>query len=191
MRSAIPVLPLLVLVAACGQQPAAPPADTGAKGGAQPGPAAHAAKPIGVRLDRSQAGKPAPDVPLEVRGGKTVTLADYRGKPVLVNLWATWCAPCTREMPTVDALAKAAGDKARVIALSQDMEGWKAVDRFFTTGKFPNLVPHLESQMAFGAAVGAKGLPLTILYDAQGREVWRLNGDADWAGPEARALVGV
>lgn len=178
----------LLSLAACGTEPASQPADTGAAPKAQQA-GGHVAKPIGPRLDRSKAGTLAPTTVLEVRGNKEVTLADYRGKPVLVNLWATWCAPCVREMPTVDALAKAVGDRARVVPLSQDMEGWRAVDRFFRAGKFPNLVPHLDSQMKFGEAAGATGLPLTILYDAQGREVWRLNGDADWGGAEARALL--
>ncbi|QMW23292.1 TlpA family protein disulfide reductase [Sandaracinobacteroides saxicola] len=179
----------LLSLAACGQAPAgdrekAPPSQA-ALNAAEAPPVALAAK-----IDRSQAGKPAPTVPFEMsNGGATKTVADFRGKPVLVNLWATWCAPCIKEMPALDTLAKTLGDRVTVLAVSQDMEGWRAVDKFFTPGKFTTVKPQVDSAMAYGAAIGAKGLPVTILYDAAGKEVWRINGDYDWASAEAEALV--
>jgi thiol-disulfide isomerase/thioredoxin len=127
--------------------------------------------------------------------GRTETLADIRaanpGKPLLVNLWATWCAPCIKEMPTLDRLAADTAGKLVVVPVSQDMEGWRKVGPFFTAERYPNLETRLESQMQFGAQVKAAALPITILYDAEGREVWRVVADRDWASAESRRAIGV
>jgi thiol-disulfide isomerase/thioredoxin len=148
------------------------------------------------RLSRAAAGTAAPAIALETGpDGGTETVADIvranPGVPVLVNLWATWCAPCLKELPTLDALAGATRGRLVVVPLSQDLEGWKAVSPAFTAAKFPNLATRVESGMAFGAAVGARGLPLSILYGPDGREVWRYAGDLDWGSAEARAMLGV
>lgn len=148
-----------------GEAPAAPPA---AQGG----------------LDRSQAGTPAPTISFHDPQGRPVTLAAFRGRPVLVNLWATWCAPCIVEMPSLDRLAARGGD-LQVLALSQDLEGRDKVDRFFREQGYGTLQPFLDQDMAFMTAIGAGTLPVTILYDAQGREVWRKTGIAEWDGAEA------
>jgi thiol-disulfide isomerase/thioredoxin len=185
-------LATLVLLAACQQhgpkaeQPASQPAET----------AAVAPETLHGRFDIQFAGKPAPDLPLETGPeGATETLADIRqanpGKPILVNLWATWCAPCLKELPTLDALAADTKGKLVVVPISQDMEGWRKVSDSFTPAKYPNLATRVESQMQFGFQLGARGLPLTILYDAQGKEVWRYAGDRDWASAESRAKLGV
>ena len=76
-------------------------------------------------IDRSHAGTPAPTIKFENVGRKPVSLADYRGKKLLVNLWATWCAPCLAEMPQIDTLAATRGDALAVLPISQDMEGWR------------------------------------------------------------------
>jgi thiol-disulfide isomerase/thioredoxin len=141
-------------------------------------------------------GAPAPALPLETDpSGATETLADIRaanpGQPVLVNLWATWCAPCLKELPTLDALAADTKGRLVVVPVSQDMEGWRKVSPAFTAAKYPHLVTRLESQMQFGLELGARGLPITILYDAEGKEVWRYAGDRDWNSAESRALLGV
>jgi thiol-disulfide isomerase/thioredoxin len=183
-------LSLSLLLAACQQQPspkAEPPASQGE---------AQAEKPAATGFDTSLAGAPAPDLALETGpDGKTETLADIRkanpGLPVLVNLWATWCAPCLKELPTLDKLAADTRGKLVVVPISQDMEGWRKVSEAFTPAKYPNLVTRVESQMQFGLQLKAKGLPLTILYDKDGKEVWRYAGDKDWASPEARAKLGV
>ena len=143
------------------------------------------------KLDRSHAGTAAPTVPFFAGAarGKALTVADFRGRRVLVNLWATWCAPCVKEMPALNALAATAGAKLAVLPVSQDMEGWRAVDRFFRPGRFPALTPHLDSKMAWGQAIGAAGLPVTILYDERGREVWRVAGDFDWGSDDARRMT--
>ncbi|WP_194745652.1 TlpA family protein disulfide reductase [Thermaurantiacus tibetensis] len=139
---------------------------------------------------------PAPALPLETGpDGRTETIADILaanpGQPVLVNLWATWCAPCLKELPTLDQLAAETKGRLVVVPVSQDMEGWRKVGPAFTAERYPNLRTRLESGMQFGAAVKATGLPLSILYGPDGKEIWRYAGDRDWAGAEARALLGL
>ncbi|WP_448582593.1 TlpA family protein disulfide reductase [Thermaurantiacus sp.] len=148
------------------------------------------------RLLRDFAGTPAPLIPLETGpGGATETLADILaanpGKPLLLNLWATWCAPCLKELPTLDRLAAETKGRLVVVPVSQDMEGWRKVSPAFTAEAYPNLRTRLESGMQLGAALKATGLPLTILYGPDGKEVWRYAGDLDWSSPQARALLGI
>ncbi|QAY76957.1 TlpA disulfide reductase family protein [Sphingosinicella sp. BN140058] len=140
-------------------------------------------------LDRSHAGAAAPDVAFQDPDGEPATLADFRGRPLLLNLWATWCAPCIKEMPTLDALAAREGDRLQVVTLSQDMEGRNKVDTFLEAGKFSQLEGWLDPEMKMMAALGIATLPTTILYDAQGKEVWRFVGDEDWAGKDAARLL--
>ncbi len=131
-----------------------------------------------------------PAVQLTDPDGKTLALADTKGKPVLLNLWATWCAPCVIEMPLLDELAGELGDNVRVLTVSEDMKGAEAVVPFFEQRGFDNLPRWMDPQndlaIAFG---GGAALPLTVLYDAEGREVWRVMGGYDWGSAEARELV--
>ena len=167
---------------------------------AQPVPEARrptsAASPVpdnGV-VDRTQAGLPAPDAQFQDSEGEPVTLADFRGRPVLLNLWATWCAPCVAELPTLDALAAREAGRTSVITVSQDSdsEGQPAaakVDAFFTKAKFAQLGAYLDTESAIMTQLGVSVLPTTILYDGAGKEVWRMTGELDWTGARARALV--
>lgn len=146
--------------------------------------------------DNRYAGQPAPDIALEMDAdGKTTTIADIAkanpGKKILVNLWATWCTPCLKELPTLDKLQSDTKDSLLVVPVSQDLEGWRVVSDAFTAERYPNLSTLVESKMAFGAELKASGLPLTILYDEKAQEVWRLAGDFDWASPESRAMIGL
>lgn len=112
------------------------------------------------------------------------------GKPVLLNLWATWCAPCVEEMPTLDALAGDYAGKLRVVTASQDLEGAARVAPFFTAQKFAHLEPWLDPENSLSSALGGEGvLPTTVLYDASGQEVARVVGGFDWQSAEAKALV--
>jgi thiol-disulfide isomerase/thioredoxin len=178
-------LAALIMLAACGDSKA-PTAST------EPPQPAHAQKAATHgKFDASKAGTPAPDTPLETGpDGRTETIADIAkanpGKKILVNLWATWCAPCLKELPTLDALAADTADRLVIVPVSQDMEGWRKVTPAFT---HPNLSTRLESQMQLGLALGAKGMPITILYDDQAREIWRYAGDFDWNSAEARAKL--
>lgn len=139
-------------------------------------------------LDRSRAGRPAPETPFQDPEGETVTLAEFRGKPLLLNLWATWCAPCIAEMPTLDALAAREGEKLQVLTLSHDDKKEKA-EAFLAKRKLANLEPFIDTEFATMTALGVQSLPTTILYDTQGREVWRVAGDEDWAGEKAAKLI--
>jgi len=151
-----------------------------------------AAKPLHPALakaTRANAGAPAPAAAFTANDGTSQTLAAYRGKPVLVNLWATWCAPCIAEMPALDRLMGRSQGKLVVLPISQDLGGWRAVDKFAPPQKFKNLPLRLDKENAWALAMKAKGLPLTILYDAQGREVWRLAGPAEWDQIPVNALL--
>lgn len=165
---------------------AAAPAITGSHAAAQ---ATAPAKPVLSKIDRSHAGEAPPKVMFELRGGKTTSVAAFKGKPVLVNLWATWCVPCLAEMPEIDRLAAAQAGRLVVLPISQDLEGWRAVDKFFKPTRFRTLVPYLDQPGNYAVAMEAKGLPLSILYGADGREKWRVNGPLKWTSPEVAAAL--
>ena len=140
-------------------------------------------------IDRSHAGTPAPAIKFENRARKPVTLADYRGKKLLVNLWATWCAPCLAEMPQIDTLAATRGGALAVLPISQDMEGWQVVEPFFAKKRFKALQPSLDQPGSFAERLKVRGLPVSILYDEKGREVWRVAGTPDWAALAAQGVI--
>lgn len=162
-------------------------ADTAAASPDEAAPASTGAK--ADKVDRSHKGEAAPDVAFAAPGGKEgpTTLAAFRGKPVLVNLWATWCAPCVKEMPTLDAAAATLGDRVPVLAISQDMDPAKAI-AFLDQRKFAHLRPYLDAKLGLSLAYGTN-LPTTILYGADGKEIWRVTGDLDWTGAQAKALL--
>lgn len=182
------LLPAILLLGACDRQSAdnaQASANTAAETAATP-PAFEANK-LG-QVSRDNAGEAAPETPFSAPDGSETTLAAFRGKPVLVNLWATWCAPCVAEMPTLDALAEREGERLQVLVISQDMDGAEKVAPFFQKAAFKQLQPYLEPGMALSVGYGAN-LPTTILYDAEGREVWRVLGDTDWTGKPAADLI--
>ena len=152
--------------------------------------AAAAPKSLDAKIDRSHAGKDAPDFIFSGADNKDVSLADFRGRPILVNLWATWCGPCIAEMPTLDRVAARYGKAGlAVLAVSQDMGDAAEVAAFFAKRKLPNLALYRdpENQLGFYYATGL--LPTTVLYDREGREVARVAGAMDWSGKQAEALI--
>lgn len=121
--------------------------------------------------------------------GRTLNLAALQGTPVLLNLWATWCAPCVKEMPMLDDLGADYDEMVHVITVSQDMGGPEKVAEFFKQNKLAYLEPWMDPENNLGFALGGGSLPTTVLYDASGREVWRVRGDFDWSGEAARAAI--
>ena len=171
-----------LLVPACDRQkleaPQAPAADTAAADAAS-----------GKGLDPSHKGKMAPTTAFNDPSGKKISIASFKGAPLLVNLWATWCAPCVKELPTIEALAASQKGKLTVIAVSQDMGEKSAVDAFLASKKLGRFAAYHDPEMALSLDLGAQVLPTTILFDAAGKEVWRFTGDMDWTGPEAAKLL--
>lgn len=111
------------------------------------------------------------------------------GRPAVVNLWATWCAPCVKELPALAGLQKLLGDKATVATLSVDRGGAYAVGAFFAKTGIEGLMTLLDPRAESLQVLKARGLPTTILVDAQGREVARYEGPAEWDSPEVAAQV--
>jgi thiol-disulfide isomerase/thioredoxin len=174
----------LLLLAACGEAGAPPQPQPDQPGWSGPREAA----PTG-KLDRSRAGTSAPDSEFEDPDGQTTSLAEFRGKPLLVNLWATWCAPCVAEMPTLDALAAREGERLQVLAVSQDLDGRAKVEEYFARQRFSKLEPYLDAELALMSQLQVGTLPTTILYDAEGREVWRITGMEDWESRHTAELL--
>lgn len=136
------------------------------------------------------AGLQAPHAVFTGADGRDVSLSDFAGRPLLVNIWATWCAPCKAEMPTLDALAVLEEDRVSVIAVSQDLQGRKLVAVFFKSAAIANLEPYTDPDNALLAALGNNiALPTTILYDSQSREVWRVIGGVEWDDAEMAKLL--
>lgn len=122
--------------------------------------------------------------------GADRTLADFRGRVVLLNLWATWCTPCRKEMPELAKLqADMGGPDFAVVALSLDIKGAEASAAFLKDTGADNLALYTDTSSASLAALQALGLPATLLIDRDGREAGRLLGPAEWASPEAKALI--
>ena len=139
-------------------------------------------------IDRSHKGEAAPTGAFRGPDDAPVTLASFRGKPLLVNLWATWCAPCVAEMPTLDALAAKNGETMRVIAVAQDLKGAEVVDPWFQKAGLKALQPYLDPENGLLDAANS-ALPTSIYYDAEGHEIWRVIGAIDWQGKEAAVLL--
>ncbi|MDI1294442.1 MAG: TlpA disulfide reductase family protein [bacterium] len=142
------------------------------------------------KLDRSKAGTTAPDFVFQNPDGGDATLQDFAGRPLLVNLWATWCTPCVAEMPTLDTVAATYGARGlAVLTISQDNQGEKAVKPFFAKHKLPHLKGWADPENKFGFSYATGLLPTTVLYDAKGKEMVRVIGSMDWNSPEAKALI--
>lgn len=140
-------------------------------------------------MDRSFAGETIPEVTVVDPDGEELVLSEV-GVPVLLNLWATWCAPCVVEMPLLDELAADLEGQVRVLTVSEDMRGAEVVEPFFAERDLANLPQWLDpdNELAFTFG-GGPVLPLTVLYDAEGKELWRVIGAYDWGTEEARSEV--
>lgn len=178
MRSLIVFLPALAMIAACDTQ--APVAEQANSAAPKPR--------TGGNVDRSHKGEAAPDFAFADPEGVKKTIADFAGKPVLVNLWATWCAPCVKEMPTLEALAARESGRLDVMTIAQDLDGPAKVVPYFQKAGFKTIEPWTEPELRFTTGMGVN-LPTTILYDATGKEVWRVSGAMDWTGAEAAKLL--
>ena len=155
------------------ERQAAPP---GASLGAEQGPK--------KGLDRSHAGQPIPDIVIKDGDGEDTALTEFKGSPLLVNLWASWCVPCVKELPTLDALAAKKGP-VEILALSQDIAPLASVTAFLKEHGIKTLETYQDKDMAMSDKAGAPVLPTSILYDSEGREVWRYVGDRDWTSAKA------
>ena len=124
--------------------------------------------------------QPAPEVSFTDADGKPASLADFTGKPAVVNLWATWCQPCLREMPALERLQSNLAGKLTVAAVSEDRAGAKLVGPFVAAMGLRQLKIYLDPKAGLGHAFNARGLPTSIVIDAEGRVVGRIEGAAEW-----------
>jgi thiol-disulfide isomerase/thioredoxin len=168
------------------------------------GPCAEAA-PAAARLaplargevaafDASAAPKPAPDVAFRGPDGAPTDLAALRGKLLLVNLWATWCAPCKAEMPALDRLqAELGGDAFQVVAINVETRNLDKPPAWFKANGITHLTyyggPEGKVLPAIQSAVGSTGLPTTMLVDAKGCTLGGVKGPAEWSGEDGRRLI--
>ena len=132
---------------------------------------------------------PAPELSFAARDGSPAQLADFHGHWLLVNLWATWCAPCVREMPSLDRLQAELGSRLMVLAVSQDRGGAQVVDPFLAKLSLPALHIYLDPKAVVGKGFGARGLPTTFLLDGEGRIRAQLEGAAEWDSPGMLAAL--
>jgi thiol-disulfide isomerase/thioredoxin len=133
---------------------------------------------------------PAPAISFVAADGSEHRLVEFLGHGMVVNLWATWCAPCVAEMPALAALSKTlAPDDIAVLPLSSDRGGAAAVEAFYRQHDITGLPVLLDPKGAAAHAWHARGIPTSVVIDRQGRERARLEGAADWSTPTAAALV--
>lgn len=156
----------------------------------QAGETSYPAQSGGV-LDETHKGAALPALTVKDPDGQELALAGLKGRPVIVNLWATWCAPCVAELPTLEKLA--AGGKVRVVTIDQDMSPSPAeaakVASFLADRGLTHLHPWLDPENSLAGAWHLGTLPATIGFDAEGREVWRVSGERDWTSADSAKLL--
>ncbi|MDA0661207.1 MAG: TlpA disulfide reductase family protein [Proteobacteria bacterium] len=133
---------------------------------------------------------PAPEVEFLNATGETVSLASFRGKVLLVNFWATWCAPCIREMPSLDRLKAVIKESDfEILAISEDRKGAEVAIPFLKKLGIENFTTYVDTRMQLARGFRLIGMPTTYLIDREGRIVGSLAGTAEWDSPEAVAMV--
>jgi len=132
---------------------------------------------------------PAPALTFTTREGEPASLADFHGRPVLVNVWATWCVPCVAELPALDRLQAKLGSELTVLAISEDRTGAAAVDPFLRRTGIAALAVYLDPKDTATAALGLEGLPTSVLVGGDGKILGKLEGAAPWDEPEMVALL--
>jgi thiol-disulfide isomerase/thioredoxin len=133
---------------------------------------------------------PLPDIRFLNGKGEEVSLASFAGKAVLLNLWATWCAPCREEMPALARLQQELGsDKFQVVALAVDKAGLEGARKFLAENKIEGLDLYADPTAREGTVLKVIGMPTTILINAHGQEIGRLIGPAAWDSAEAKRLI--
>ncbi len=134
--------------------------------------------------------EPLPKVTFVDAAGKERTLDDWKGKVVLLNLWATWCAPCRKEMPGLDRLQGELGsDKFEVVAVSVDRTGTAGAKKFLDQINVGKLAVLADPTARMGTTLRAIGMPATLLLDTEGREIGRMVGPAEWDTAEGKELI--
>ena len=129
--------------------------------------------------------KPLPELQFQDGAGRPRSLAEFRGKVVLLNIWATWCTPCREEMPALDRLqARLGGPAFEVVALSIDQQGPQAVRKFFDEVGVKSLTLYIDPSVQAGFKLKTIGLPTTVIVDRAGREIGRRVGPAQWDSPK-------
>jgi thiol-disulfide isomerase/thioredoxin len=146
-------------------------------------------------VDRSHKGEPVPDVEIRdamsIDTGSTTKLRELHKverQPMLLNLWASWCAPCVKELPTLDKLKEERAGSLIVLPISEDSGPQRSVEAFLD-GHDLDFAAYQDPDMALTSALGVQVMPTTVYYDASGHEVWRYTGDLDWTGDEAARLL--
>ena len=127
----------------------------------------------------------APETPFALPNGEQAKLSDWHGKIVVLNFWATWCAPCVKELPALERLSEALPDETHaVLILSNDRGGAKKVPPFLKKLKIDALAPYLDNKSKLGRAFGMRGLPTTYIIGTGGTVLAKLEGAAEWDSPE-------
>ncbi|MEY1554024.1 TlpA disulfide reductase family protein [Yoonia sp. R2331] len=133
---------------------------------------------------------PGSEVTFLAEDGSEMTLAAYQGKYVVLNFWATWCAPCRKEMPHLEALqTELGGETLEVVTVATGRNPRPGIDAFFDEIGVENLPKHTDERQNLARSLGVLGLPVTLILDPDGNEVARLQGDADWASDSAKAIL--
>ena len=131
----------------------------------------------------------APAISLADTNGHSVELSELRGKLVLVNLWATWCEPCLREMPSLERLQSRLGERIAVLAVSEDRGGNKTVEPFIAKLGLKSVKIYIDPKSEVGHAFGARGLPTSFLIDREGKMLGRVEGAAEWDSPKILGVL--
>lgn len=148
-----------------------------------------AAKAGGLELAAGD-GKPVSDTVFTDPEGKEHKLDEYTGQVVLLNFWATWCAPCREEMPALNTLQKElGGDDFQVVTIASGRNSMPAIEKFFSEAEIDSLPILLDPRQKLAREFGVVAMPATILIDRDGNEVARMMGPADWASDAAKTVV--
>ena len=137
-----------------------------------------------------EAPQPVSDVAFDLGDGTQAALQDWDGQIVLLNFWATWCAPCRHEMPMLSELqTEFGGEDFSVVTVAVGPHNPVGITKFYEEIGVENLPKYQDPRQRLAQDMGVFGLPITVLMDRDGNEIARLRGDADWSSDSAKAII--